>query len=80
VITKDKITGKETINAKGLVVALGFVDTHVHAMDGLGIKMAARDGMTTPIDLEVGVNGEGTDAWYAAKKDKWRPGEIKLVK
>ena len=27
-ITKDKITGKETINAKGLVVAPGFIDTH----------------------------------------------------
>jgi len=26
--TKDKITGKETIDAKGLVVAPGFIDTH----------------------------------------------------
>jgi len=26
VITKDKITGKETIDAKGLVVAPGFID------------------------------------------------------
>jgi N-acyl-D-glutamate deacylase len=30
VITKKKITGKETIDAKGLVVAPGFIDTHWH--------------------------------------------------
>lgn len=29
-ITKDKIEGKETIDANGLVVAPGFIDTHFH--------------------------------------------------
>ena len=28
VITQDKIKGKETIDAKGLVVAPGFIDAH----------------------------------------------------
>ena len=32
VITKDKITGKETIDAKGLVVAPGFIDGHQHCI------------------------------------------------
>ncbi|UCE90095.1 MAG: D-glutamate deacylase, partial [Pseudomonadota bacterium] len=29
-ITKKKISGKQTINAKGHVVAPGFIDTHSH--------------------------------------------------
>jgi imidazolonepropionase-like amidohydrolase len=29
-ITKDPITGRETIDATGLVVAPGFIDTHFH--------------------------------------------------
>lgn len=55
VITKNKIAGKETINAKGHVVAPGFIDTHVHIVDSaFGQKLMLRDGVTTPLDLEVG--------------------------
>ena len=54
VITKDKITGAQKINAKGLVVAPGFIDTHVHGQDPFTIKMVLRDGVTTAMDLEVG--------------------------
>jgi N-acyl-D-amino-acid deacylase len=72
VITKKQIKGKETIDAKGLVVAPGFIDTQCHgASDEQVTNMMARDGVTTPLDLEAGTNGEGIDAWYAAKKDKW---------
>jgi N-acyl-D-aspartate/D-glutamate deacylase len=54
-ITKAKIKGKETINAKGHVVAPGFIDTHVHIVDQpFGQKLMLRDGVTTPLDLEVG--------------------------
>ena len=69
VITKDNSTGKETINAKGLVVAPGLIDTHFHSLDGLSMKMAARDGVTTGMDLEIGAIN--VDEWYAAKKDQW---------
>lgn len=69
-ITKDKITGKETINAKGLVVAPGFIDTHSHAIDPFGIRMALRDGVTTAMDLEMGATSIGE--WYDKKaKSGW---------
>ena len=67
VITKAKITGKETINAKGLVVAPGFIDTHFHAVDPFATKMVVADGVTTGMDLEQGATPVGD--WYA-KKDK----------
>ena len=69
VITKEKIAGKETINAKGLVVAPGFIDTHFHALDGLSIRLSALDGHTTGMDLEAGALN--IDEWYASKKGVW---------
>lgn len=44
-ITKEKITGKETIDATGLVVAPGFIDTHFRSVDVFATKMALRDGL-----------------------------------
>jgi len=69
VITTEAITGKETIDATGHVVAPGLIDTHFHSLDGLPMKMAARDGVATGMDLEIGAIN--VDEWYAAKKDQW---------
>ncbi len=71
VITKDKISGNETINAKGLVVAPGFIDTHFHAVDPFASKMAVADGITTGMDLEAGASPVGE--WYAVRdKSGWQ--------
>lgn len=46
VVTDKKITGKQAIDAKGLVVAPGFIDPHVHGFDAFGNKLLLRDGVT----------------------------------
>ena len=64
-ITKEPITGGETIDASGLVVAPGFIDTHYHATDIFATKMALRDGVTTGMDLEAG--SWNVKQWYDDK-------------
>lgn len=67
IITKNKITGRETIQAKGLVVSPGFIDTHYHATDVFASKMALRDGVTTGMDLEAG--SYNVKGWYDQKAE-----------
>jgi predicted amidohydrolase len=69
-ITKSKITGKQSIDAKGLVVAAGFNDTHFHWTRPLGYKLALREGVTTAMDLEAGVYGPLLGDWYNMHEGK----------
>lgn len=71
VITKGKITGRETIDATGHVVAPGFIDGHFHYTGIFGAKVALRDGRTTLMDLEMGTLGTKVDEWYKAREGKW---------
>jgi len=69
VITKDKISGKQSINAKGHVVAPGFIDMHDHNTEvPFGQKLALRDGVTTPMELEAGIYP--VDTWYTYLEGK----------
>jgi len=68
-ITEKAIEGDQTIDAKGHVVAPGFIDGHSHIVDvPLGQKAALRDGVTTTLDLEVGAMPVGR--WYDDLKGK----------
>ena len=68
VITEDTITGKETIDASGHVVAPGFIEGHQHATDPFSRKVNLRDGLTTQMDLEAGAGDIAK--WYADQEGK----------
>jgi hypothetical protein len=67
-ITESDITGTETIDAKGHVVAAGFIDYEQHGQDPFGIKVNLRDGVTTQMDFEVGALNVAE--WYAKRTGK----------
>lgn len=67
-ITEDAITGKETIDAKGHVVAPGFIEGHQHATDPFSRKVFLRDGLTTQMDFEAGAGDVAK--WYAEAEGK----------
>ncbi len=43
------------LDVAGLVVTAGFVDAHSHVNDIPGLRLQARDGVTTALELEAGV-------------------------
>lgn len=63
-ITDSKITGKETIDATGMVVAPGFIDGQQHDLKVYGHRLMIRDGRTTIMDLELGAAPHKIDDWY----------------
>jgi len=54
-ISAQPLNGRKAINVTGLTVAPGFIDLHSHAQDGPSNLYQAHDGVTTAMELELGV-------------------------
>ena len=69
-ISEKPLSGTRVINAKGLVVAPGFIDLHSHAQYAFGYDQQAQDGVTTSLELEAGVYPIAP--FYAVREGKTR--------
>ena len=67
-VSETPLQADTTIDAHGLVVAPGFIDLHVHGQDPYSISLKVRDGVTTALEMEVGVYPLAP--WYASKQGK----------
>jgi hypothetical protein len=54
-VSSEALSGKRLIHAAGLVVAPGFIDLHQHAQGIESQRVKALDGVTTALELEIGV-------------------------
>lgn len=61
-VSAQPLTGRQTIDARGLVVAPGFIDLHQHAHSPDALRAKVHDGVTAAFEMEMGV--PDIRAWY----------------
>jgi hypothetical protein len=64
-VSTEALLGKQTIEAHGLVASPGFIDLHSHAYGYQTATYQAMDGVTTRLELEIGVYP--VKPWYDKK-------------
>jgi len=67
-ISSTALRGTTVLDARGLVVAPGFIDLHAHGQTDENYRIFALDGVTTALELEVGTRD--IPSWYAAREGK----------
>jgi dihydroorotase len=67
-ISSAPLNARSTIDAKGMVVAPGFIDLHEHGQEARNYEFQARDGVTTSLELEAGT--DDVERWYATREGK----------
>ena len=67
-ISANTLQGKQALDAKGLVVAPGFIDLHEHGQEPKNYQFQAHDGVTTSLELEAGT--ADVAGWYAQREGK----------
>ncbi len=68
VIMDHSLRGRDTLDARGMVVAPGFIDLHQHAQDTAAYRVEVLDGTTTALELEGGT--VDVDRWYEERDGK----------
>jgi N-acyl-D-aspartate/D-glutamate deacylase len=67
-LSMQPLRGRIEIDASGLVVAPGFIDLHSHGQTPENYRYKAMDGVTTALELEVGVSP--VSEWYKAREGR----------
>tara|TARA_R100000501_G_scaffold17919_1_gene34895 strand:- start:128016 stop:129701 length:1686 start_codon:yes stop_codon:yes gene_type:complete len=70
-VTTDDIRARRLIDARNLVVSPGFIDLHSHGQQLPAARMQAFDGVTTALELELGMLP--IDRYYAEMAREGRP-------
>src|SRR6202790_554264 len=67
-VSESPLQGRAVVDVRGLVVTAGFIDLHSHGQTAENYGYKARDGVTTALEMEVGVNPVAV--WYAAREGR----------
>ncbi len=67
-VSAGPLQGRTMIDATGLTVTPGFIDLHSHGQTPENYRFKAMDGVTTALEMEVGVSP--VPEWYRAREGK----------
>jgi len=70
-VTADRISGKKTIDARGLIVAPGFIDILSYNPNPTGVWNKLADGVTTNLAMHGGTSNPRS--WYAYYERQHEP-------